>query len=126
MEPIVYHVPLEPVPASRPRVTSRGWSYYAEPYKSFKELLHEWFKKNHTGDPIELPVQLEVIFSVSPPQSSKLSAPRPDVDNYAKAVQDAMNKVVLKDDSQVVRLVATKAWSSRKCGPGIYVRITPI
>ena len=45
---------------------------------------------------------------------------KPDADNVAKAVLDACNGVVFRDDSQVVILIATKAFSEE---PGVRVVI---
>ena len=45
---------------------------------------------------------------------------KPDADNVAKAVLDACNGVVFRDDAQVVMLVATKAFSDE---PGVRVVI---
>ena len=36
---------------------------------------------------------------------------RPDIDNYIKAVLDAANEIVVRDDSQVVALVSIKQYS---------------
>lgn len=36
---------------------------------------------------------------------------KPDADNVAKAVLDALNGVAYKDDAQVVELLVTKQWS---------------
>lgn len=36
---------------------------------------------------------------------------RPDVDNLAKSILDALNGIAYKDDSQVVDLVVQKFWS---------------
>ena len=33
-------IPGEPVPASRPRVTRRGFAFTAEPYRSYKKMAH--------------------------------------------------------------------------------------
>ena len=45
---------------------------------------------------------------------------KPDADNVAKAVLDACNGVMFRDDSQVVILIATKAFSEE---PGVRVVI---
>ena len=45
---------------------------------------------------------------------------KPDADNVAKAILDACNGVVFRDDSQVVILIATKAFSEE---PGVRVVI---
>ena len=48
---------------------------------------------------------------------------KPDADNVAKAVLDACNGVVFRDDSQVVILIATKAFSEE---PGVRVVIREV
>ena len=48
---------------------------------------------------------------------------KPDADNVAKAVLDACNGVVFRDDSQVVTLIATKAFSET---PGVRVVIREV
>ena len=45
---------------------------------------------------------------------------KPDADNVAKAILDACNGVVFRDDAQVVMLIATKAFSEE---PGVRVVI---
>lgn len=46
---------------------------------------------------------------------------KPDVDNVAKSVLDAMNKIVYEDDCQVCRLVFDKVY-----GPADFVAVTVI
>ena len=50
----------------------------------------------------------------------ELPTSKPDIDNVAKAILDACNGVVFRDDAQVVMLVATKAFSDE---PGVRVVI---
>lgn len=45
---------------------------------------------------------------------------KPDLDNSAKAILDAMNGVVFKDDVQVVMLVVSKCYSAK---PGVWVTV---
>lgn len=57
------------------------------------------------------PVTVGLVITVKRPKTSKLSAPKPDVDNYAKAVLDAMTKAgVWGDDAQVEFLAVKKQW----------------
>ena len=48
---------------------------------------------------------------------------KPDADNVAKAILDACNGVVFRDDAQVVVLIATKAFSEE---PGVQVGIREV
>jgi Holliday junction resolvase RusA-like endonuclease len=48
---------------------------------------------------------------------------KPDVDNLAKAVKDAMKGIVYRDDSQVVILKVTKMYGET---PGVQVTVTGI
>jgi len=40
---------------------------------------------------------------------------RPDADNLAKTVLDAMNKTVYRDDSQIVDLIVRKRYAEKPC-----------
>ena len=48
---------------------------------------------------------------------------KPDADNVAKAILDACNGVVFRDDSQIVMLTATKEFSET---PGVRVVIREV
>lgn len=50
-------------------------------------------------------------------------ATRPDVDNYAKAGMDAINTIVVRDDSQVVTLLASKRYGD---DPRLEIRVRPL
>lgn len=91
-----------------------GVTFYAEPYRSFKKTLRQWFVEHAPGPdtgPWCTPVRVKVVIWAKRPKVTKLSAPRPDVDNYAKAVLDAMNDVIVQDDTLVQHLEVTKKWA---------------
>lgn len=48
---------------------------------------------------------------------------KPDLDNVAKGVLDALNGVAYADDAQVVMLRATKIYATH---PGVFVRLTEV
>lgn len=103
---------LEPVAASRPRVSKWG-TFYAEPYKSFlavaPEALHALELPMLDGP---LAVQLEVV--CTKPKTSVLPHPRQDVDNFAKSVLDALTKAgAWLDDAQVARLTVEKRFAAK-------------
>jgi Holliday junction resolvase RusA-like endonuclease len=118
---------IDPVPASRPRVSRAGWSYYAEPYRSFKDDLGELVAEAWKGkEPLTCQLRARIEVFKEQPGSTKLDAPKPDADNYAKAVLDAMNKIVFHDDSQVETLVVHKRWAKKGAHGCIKVRLVPV
>lgn len=108
-----FTIPLDPVAASRPRVARRGFAYYAEPYKSFKASLKAWLVANYTGEKITQPMSIKATFVAEQPKSTKLDFPKPDIDNYGKALLDAMNDVVMDDDWLVQVGTFRKEWAPK-------------
>lgn len=68
------------------------------------------------------PIGLELVFTLTRPKSLPkrviYHTRKPDVDNLAKAVKDAMKGVVYGDDSQVVSLSVAKGYGLK---PGVYI-----
>lgn len=64
--------------------------------------------------PLEGPLSVELVFTVPKPKTTKLSHPKPDIDNYAKGILDAITADgrFWRDDTQVRTLLATKAWGA--------------
>ena len=119
---ITFSVPGEPVPQPRPRVSTRGG--FARAYVPAKHPVHAYRQSlaaaaraaglSDTGEPLN--VVIDAVFvrpkshvrkSGVKPDAPKL--PRPDVDNIAKAVLDALQDV-MGDDSLVGRLVVEKSY----------------
>jgi Holliday junction resolvase RusA-like endonuclease len=63
--------------------------------------------------PFEGPVAVDIIVQAARPKTTKLPHPKPDVDNYAKGVLDALTQDgrFWLDDSQVQTLTVTKRWA---------------
>lgn len=74
--------------------------------------------------PLDGPCTVSITCEVVRPKTTKLPAPKPDVDNYAKGVLDAITKDgrFWNDDSQVVGLWVRKQWTTGE--PGIHVSIS--
>lgn len=62
----------------------------------------------HKGEPVEGPVRLSLVFDMPRPKTPSNQYPRGDLDKYIRAALDAMTGVVYRDDSQVVRVLASK------------------
>lgn len=100
---------LNPVPASRPRVTRWG-TYYTKTYKTWMAEADKAIPQAtyQFAGMIHVVVQL----FVSKPRTSKLARPKGDVDNYAKAILDAITKKgYWLDDDEIVRLTVTKEFT---------------
>lgn len=111
---IQLQIPIDPMPTPRPRVAVRGGharAYNPAKYTAYKNELKEILAERWEDDPIDYPVVVTIIILAPRPKTTKLDAPKPDVDNYAKGVLDAMNDVVLVDDYLVRRLECEKQWA---------------
>ena len=126
----------EPVAKGRPRVTRRGFVY--TPSKTRKYESHGRLAAQLAMDgrpPITVPVRAEIIINLPVPQSWSAKrrdaalrgdvhpTSRPDTDNYIKAALDAINEIVVADDSLVVELAAAKQYARV---PQITITVSPL
>lgn len=124
MKPVTFTVPGEPVPQPRPRVSTRGG--FARAYVPAKHPVHAYRaaiaeEAGKAGlEPTDEPFEVIVDAVFARPKSHmtkrgvKATAPalpRPDVDNVAKAVLDALQDV-MGDDTHVRRLVVEKSYGA--------------
>lgn len=140
---IEFFVPGTPVGKGRPRAVRRGAGvamFTPEKTVGYEGLVATTAAAALAGDALAhqlldgpLAAMLEMRFPV-PASWSKAKRARalagaewhtskPDADNVAKAVLDACNGVVFRDDSQIVMLTATKEFSE---APGVRVVIREV
>lgn len=121
-----------PVPQGRPRfriVTPKGKKPFVSVYdpetsrKWKEEVMRQAVASGH--EMLEGALSMELIFYMPRPKSLpkkiEYHVKKPDVDNLAKAVKDAMEGVFYKNDSQVCTLRVKKVYCEDH--PGVYVRI---
>lgn len=122
-----FTVEVTPVAKGRPRFSNRGGfakAYTPKKTADYEAHITNCAKRVMGGQsPVEYPVALSLQFFLPIPKAwnktMTLAAKRgeikhtkkPDVDNFAKAVMDAFNGVLYEDDSQVVDLHVSKAYS---------------
>ena len=131
-----YHFEVygDPVAKGRPRIVTTG--KFARAYTPAKTVKWEDSIKLQAiaqlgripllENALGLRLQFKRQFPKSMSKKRRLNAlptTRPDLDNYVKAVKDALNGILWKDDSQIVRLKADKVFCDR---PGIEITVWEI
>lgn len=102
---------IEPVAAARPRF-GNGFTYTPTKYRQFKNSAMILLKEKYKGPPLSGALEVCVVFSILRPKSVVREFPevKPDLDNYIKAIFDAANNILWKDDSQIVDLHSFKIY----------------
>ena len=122
-----YTIPIDPKPQSRPRFTSQGFrrAYEKADMKAYKRAVAYHVMSQNPKKIEKGPVAITVRCFIYPPKyilnvKSKRRAleeetmsvdKKSDLDNYFKAITDAVNGILYKDDGQIARMSATKVYS---------------
>lgn len=132
----------KPVGKGRPRVTARGGkfahAYTPKKTKDFEDAIRfEFMASNCEKMPVypkDIPLKVDMTFAFGIPKSySKKKheqclngiiqhTKKPDADNVAKAVLDALSGYAMEDDSQVVVMQLEKIYAEE---PYVEVKIYP-
>ncbi len=126
------NIPGNPKSQLRPRLGRNG---VYNPSKKDKAAAQWSIATQYHDIPIDFPVEIHLEFYFGVPASSSKKKKRemllgaipyskkPDVDNLIKLTLDAMNGIVFKDDSLVVKISAVKRYSGT---PQTIIYINPI
>ena len=133
-----FTVPGEPVGKGRPRVVRRGGfiqTYTPEKTASYENLVKLEFQRQGGRMMKDGPVYMSIMAWYAIPKSvSKrkreamiggliLPTKKPDCDNLAKSIADALNGLAYRDDSQVVSLHVSKRFGEE---PGVSVTLEEV
>lgn len=132
MEEIEFFIPAaRPVPKGRPRFSRKsGFAFTPAKTRKAEESFTALAAEHRPSTPIEGAVQLVIAFAMPIPKSASkkdkaamlagdlLHTKRPDIDNLAKLVVDAMSEVFFVDDKQVNCLILSRGYSDM---PGTHV-----
>ena len=129
---VTFKVDANPVGKQRARYARRGnyvQAYTPEKTRTYEALIKEASQvAMASSEPLETPITLYLYIRVPIPKSctkkrleainngSEKPIKKPDASNILKSVEDGMNGVVYKDDSQIVNIHVTKVYSSQ---PGV-------
>lgn len=120
-----FEIEGKPVGKGRPRFRRMGnfvQTYTPTATAEYEKLVRLRFQ-NAGGVVTDKPVKIEIVAFFAPPKSVRkkdkiemlanriLPEKKPDVDNVAKIILDALNKIAYKDDAQVVELSVKKLYS---------------
>ena len=103
----------DPVAKGRPRMTKTGHAFTPAKTRTAESLIRVSAEAMMQNNLMILgPVNMKVRLVFGKPKSNKTSShtQRPDADNCAKLITDALNGVAYKDDSQIVSLTISKEW----------------
>lgn len=121
-----FEIEGKPVGKGRPRFRRMGnfvQTYTPTATADYEKLVRLRFQ-NAGGVITDKPVKVEVVALFAPPKATKkkqkaemlanrvLPIKKPDVDNIAKIILDALNKIAYIDDSQVIELIVKKRYSA--------------
>ena len=131
MTSVRFTVPGKPVAKQRPKFSRAG--AFVRTYTPEKTVNYESLVRLAASDamngarPMEGPVLLTVAINLQIPVSASkkqqalmaanvvMPTKKPDADNVLKAVKDAINGVVWRDDAQVVDITVSKRYSASPC-----------
>lgn len=132
-----FEIEGKPVGKGRPRFKRMGnfvQTYTPSNTAEYEKLVRLRFQ-NAGGVITDKPVKIEIVAFFAPPKSVRkkdkiemlanriLPMKKPDCDNIAKIILDALNKIAYVDDSQVVELVVKKCFAAEA---RVYVHIEEI
>lgn len=134
----VFEVSGKPLGKQRPRVTviqGHGRAYTPEQTVNYENYIKMCYLKHQNGDLYDKPLRMAITAVYEIPKSfsnvkrktaladEKKPLTKPDVDNVAKVVCDALNGIAYKDDSQIVELRISKHYGEQ---PKIVVSIEEV
>ena len=131
MKPAIFQVPGKPQGKARARTVynphlKHSISYTPENDLLYENLIKTMFLQAAGGVRFEkgTPVTLRIVARFEPPKSASKKRQRqmlsgeipplkkPDIDNIVKVVADALNGAAYHDDTQILFVIAKKAYSA--------------
>jgi crossover junction endodeoxyribonuclease RusA len=95
----------------------------------WRQLVAHAAQPYAAGGPLRGGVVVLLTFSLQRPKSLpkrvREHLKKPDIDKLARAVLDALTGILFVDDSEVVRLTATKQYAAPHQPPGVLISIAP-
>ena len=126
---IKFTIHADPVAQGRPRFANRGkfvTVYDDKKSKDWKVFVAAE-AKSRGYKPLEGPLRMVLTFQLHRPKSAPKSRiwpiVKPDLSNYIKGIEDALNEICYHDDSQIVVLESRKEYACPGDPPGVVIFI---
>ena len=135
---IEFSVPGKPQAKGRPRFSRGGYAYTPKETATYENMVRLAYMQQCGEQKLSgmIGADIEAVFAI-PKSTPKRNVPlmqagmllyakKPDCDNLAKSVLDALNGVAFHDDSQVCRLTVKKAYGEKPRVDVCLHEITPL
>ena len=124
---VTIRVPEEPVPWARARLNRYGAHFTSDRTRSAQNAI-AWQGRAAMASkpPLDGPLSLSIAATFKRPKACKVAdwkPTRPDIDNIAKNVLDALNGIAWRDDAQVAVLHTSKAYGDQ---PGLEIAVSSL
>lgn len=129
-----FTINMAPIAKARPKFrrarNGKVCTYTEKGTREAEDFVKMEVLQTYKDGPQQCPCMVTMTFKKSRPVDKKrlTSYPsrRPDIDNMAKLVMDALNGVIWEDDAQIVGLQAVKIWAQEGEEPGIILEVSMI
>jgi len=112
-------IPIIPRTKGRPRFAKSGRIYTPHETRVHESDLRMLMRLHYRGKPFEGPVRLVVQVFVAPETRETKHG---DIDNYLKTIMDAGNKILWKDDKQIIDAKVERHFCDKiKKEPGYHI-----
>ncbi len=123
MRNIKFKITGTPVPKGRPRFFRRGkymGTYTPSNTRKWEEFVRfqaiRYTPQTLWEGPISMTLKFLILRPKSLPKKVVWHIKKPDVDNLAKSIKDALQGIIYRTDSQIFSLTVMKEYSPSECG----------
>lgn len=118
-----FEVPGTPVAKARPRIGKYG-AYTPAKTVNYEKLVKISYQRSSKDKLIDKPIKMEIWAVFEPTKTERKSkkkyasllgtpyTKKPDLDNIAKSICDALNDVAYNDDKNIVELIIHKEYGA--------------
>lgn len=126
---MTFFIHYPPVAKGRPRFTRTGRAYTPRKTREAERAYRLMISPHAPPEPLRGAVEIRLAFVMPKPKSyprrlyGEPHVKKPDLDNLVKALKDAANGLLWRDDAQVSVLRATKRYQAEGEPTGVRVTV---